>query len=82
MRGLTAEERRLLEDCTPGPIDNRRQITDAELELVDALIQRGLVRMETIPSPFPECDVIDIYTMTATGKLAIELDALVRNCMP
>jgi len=69
----------LLEECAPGPIDSRRQVTDAELELMPQLIARGLVQMETIPSPYPQYDEIDIYTMTPTGKLALELDALVKN---
>ena len=82
MRGLTDIERVILEDCAPGPIDHHRQVTDAEYEVLLPLIARGLVSVRDEQHPELDGEMCDVFELTTTGRLALELDALVRQAFP
>lgn len=75
MRGLTPDERRELEDgrSAPGDLDDTVVADDCFQQVLNALLERGLV------SALPLPDGTFFAHTTSLGELALRLDALARG---
>jgi|HubBroStandDraft_2_1064218.scaffolds.fasta_scaffold16971_4 hypothetical protein len=75
----------LLEGCIiSGPaVFDREPMTDRESEVVDRLVERGLMVASEVTRPDPDVDkmeiVADEYITTALGRLVLRVDAAIKD---